>query len=903
MENQSAKLQELDKTTELLSDTSEKLNESLSELEMKNAELLQLKIEKKHLQQNLSYYKKSKAKSGSVKAMKDVIEEEKHQMTLRNKELDVKAKELEVLEAMLSGETIQTFANGKYYDFVRQTIMELLSMNVSVNKVNDVIECVLNRFTGKSVEKLPSKGLRCQLLIEARHLADVQVGEAMLHNLDLTTVLGNTIHGDGTTKYHRHYQNFQITTSDGQSLSVGLQEIGGQDAVTLLAVWKERLKEISNAISGSETEISENVSKLISSVKNTMSDHCATNGVFNKLMQELRAEVLPQVHGQWNELSTESQERLVEMGNFFCKLHPLISFAEAANKSLQKFENALQEGKSKHAIQSSGESGTYRLVRTACGAFQKRGNQVAGMTQYFNAYLEELHLKTKLVQFEGNRFNVAFHNAGSVYYHKEHIYEFIHNKAPTTNRLLLAVAEDLQNKVFLAGIRALGLVGKLVTGPYFEVAAKAKSILELNPYLQQLQASLQVLAKDASPLFDGKEIFSEESTQEPSDVLKSLCQSGQGEEFDILTQQAAELICSAILLVLENQCEDQLPGGKYFNASKEFQEQASTVPATNVISERDFAVFDVLLKTRPAATTVALEALIMWMHNKPSKWLDSLTEEQREKHFQEARANVKSIREKLKENRNKILLDRGNKMLESERKKKETEERKAKHKMELQLRLEKAGGLWKSAQEIENNTQHLDEKGKVEILYLQLQFHHTVLNSLAPEAYYFQKSYTLKGKKTEFDSSQMIDHLMEIIRMNIENPDTNVPQGQTASTPAFVLKDVADRNDEIKKQKEQLQRVLKEARLKRKAKKSQGDLEQLLKHPEILVGKRIKHRIQENADSFPEWFDAKVTKIDKLNAKNPMQTKYELCYDADGDDFKFSFSLLSDLKKGFLILL
>ena len=269
IEDQNEKLQELDKTTKLLSDTNEKLDESLSELEMKNAELLQLKLEKKHLQQNLSYHKKSKAKSDSVKSMKDVIEEEKHQMTLRNKELDVKAKELEVLEAMLSSETIQTFANGKYYDFVKQTIMELLSMNVSVNKVNDVIECVLNRFTGTSVEKLPSKGLRCQLLIEARHLAYVQVGQAMLNNLDLTSVLGNTIHGDGTTKYHRHYQNFQITTSDGQTLSVGLQEIGGQGAEALLAVWKDRVEEISNAISGNEAEVSENVSKLISSVKNT----------------------------------------------------------------------------------------------------------------------------------------------------------------------------------------------------------------------------------------------------------------------------------------------------------------------------------------------------------------------------------------------------------------------------------------------------------------------------------------------------------------------------------------------------------------------------------------------------------------------------------------------------------
>ncbi len=103
-------------------------------------------------------------------------------------------------------------------------------MNVSINKVNDIICTVLNRLANKQIEKLPSKGLRCQLLVEARHLADLQVGHAMLDGLDLTTVLGNTLHGDGTTKYHRHFQNFELTTKDGETLSAGLFETVGQDA-------------------------------------------------------------------------------------------------------------------------------------------------------------------------------------------------------------------------------------------------------------------------------------------------------------------------------------------------------------------------------------------------------------------------------------------------------------------------------------------------------------------------------------------------------------------------------------------------------------------------------------------------------------------------------------------------
>ena len=116
-------------------------------------------------------------------------------------------------------------------------------MNVSLNKVNDVIKIVLNRLAKKDVDRLPSKALKSQMLIEARHLADVQIGHATLVGINLSSVLGNTIHGDGTTKYHRHYQNFQVNTVGGVPLSVGLIEIFDQDAETVLSVLRERVTE------------------------------------------------------------------------------------------------------------------------------------------------------------------------------------------------------------------------------------------------------------------------------------------------------------------------------------------------------------------------------------------------------------------------------------------------------------------------------------------------------------------------------------------------------------------------------------------------------------------------------------------------------------------------------------
>ena len=96
------------------------------------------------------------------------------------------------------------------------------------------------------------------------------------------------------------------------------------------------------------------------------------------------------------------------MGNFFCKVHPLITFAGEGNKSLLKFETASLKGKSKFAYPQGGESGAVRLNRTACSAFQSCGHQAAGMSADFEVYLTELALPMKLIQIEGNRFNVIF---------------------------------------------------------------------------------------------------------------------------------------------------------------------------------------------------------------------------------------------------------------------------------------------------------------------------------------------------------------------------------------------------------------------------------------------------------------------------------------------------------------
>ena len=65
-------------------------------------------------------------------------------------------------------------------------------------------------------------------------------------------------------------------------------------------------------------------------------------------------------------------------------------------------------------------------------------------------------------------------------------------------------------------------------------------------------------------------------------------------------------------------------------------------------------------------------------------------------------------------------------------------------------------------------------------------------------------------------------------------------------------------------------------------------------NPEKLVGKRIKHKVQETAEDSPKWFDATVSRID-APSKYTLKTSYELTYDIDGEDKKYLFPLLTEL--------
>ena len=134
------------------------LNASLtSSHEMLNEEqyinLEQIRHEKHKLQKRFSYSKKRlelySAGFGDPKE-KEILGEAIDNLEKEVKRLTSENKELLQLVSLLEKDEVTTFENGRYTNEVREVIMELLNLNVSLSKINQVITAVLTKLGSKN---------------------------------------------------------------------------------------------------------------------------------------------------------------------------------------------------------------------------------------------------------------------------------------------------------------------------------------------------------------------------------------------------------------------------------------------------------------------------------------------------------------------------------------------------------------------------------------------------------------------------------------------------------------------------------------------------------------------------------------------------------------------------------
>lgn len=79
----------------------------------------------------------------------------------------------------------------------------------------------------------------------------------------------------------------------------------------------------------------------------------------------------------WDDLTDTERQSLSQIHNFYCGMHLVVNMAEHASETLKLIKRNYEDT-SKFAFNTDNESGTIRLLRTACKAFERRGDERNG---------------------------------------------------------------------------------------------------------------------------------------------------------------------------------------------------------------------------------------------------------------------------------------------------------------------------------------------------------------------------------------------------------------------------------------------------------------------------------------------------------------------------------------------
>jgi len=133
----------------------------------------------------------------------------------------------------------------------------------------------------------------------------------------------------------------------------------------------------------------------------------------------------------------------------------------------------------------------------------------------------------------------------------------LHHHPSTLNRLLQAVLSDLQVSQFVTGIRALGIIDKIVTGPFWRhLQSSSVSILEMSDTYSKMKNKFEEWSKDAQVVMDNEDLLFPGVTNNDDSVSKVLFHSVP--DADVMTQEVLHLLFQSFAIALQRLVIDHL---------------------------------------------------------------------------------------------------------------------------------------------------------------------------------------------------------------------------------------------------------------------------------------------------------------------------------------------------------
>ena len=342
----------------------------------------------------------------------------------------------------------------------------------------------------------------------------------------------------------------------------------------------------------------------------------------------------------------------------------------------------------------------------------------------------------------------------------------------------------------------MGLIDKLITGPLWRILESDIHILDIPEYYTKLRIFFkETTAQNINSVMIGERIpFTPDliKRDEIWETLSSQSHHDPSVEYILLS------LFKSFELLLERVLADHQPVMSAAAENKEkVKSETTTVKTTNTISERDFGKLDRLIREKPNASILALEAHILFTNNKTTKWLATKSSDERRIMFEEARKNAPQHCQRYHEHLSNIETERI-KVQNKKQKEKEASERK-RVQMKEKITSELTDyGLWISPAQVKSKLSAMrSEKQKCTALKAQLRFRKTVLQQQPTDDSVYKFSSKEKG---HFDSQLLCENLLKLIEYSrsIEASESATPESIPSLSGKYIEHNFTEPDGTIK---------------------------------------------------------------------------------------------------------
>ncbi|ELT97200.1 hypothetical protein CAPTEDRAFT_196087 [Capitella teleta] len=536
-------------------------------------------------------------RESEAKERESLIKSHKEQLGLLKERIsfleDALERSKEEIEAIRGENEKQIDAmHGKAYSFkVRMAVYEALQRQCPVEHVGKLIQSIVQILTGRELARAPSAATAARMGRELGTIGDLQTADVLLKNSHCTLAWDATeLAGAHINEVHIAAPNASSSEAPRTYHTISIAQLPGGTTEDYTKHVKESLEDLANLHAKySGTDLRDTASRMAANITASISDRVAVN---NCVSIQLKTRGL--VNKDCLHLN--------------CNVHPLDSLSSKSREALKTPELAVTG----HTF--GRDCVAANLLH---GLSKLRYKQGSGDPVGFKAFFEMQKIPLSCFpRYVGNRMHIIFHLAGVVIHLHTVLLLFLKDFSKNRGGLTSALKKDLENEAIMSHLLILGLVGKIITGPWMTVFYTEESAnLEMCDVIRSSIDSVENIEKNPQMLLTATTDIFNRTLSDDDDVLKSL-RSGSTFQFD---SAVALKVISNILVVLKSQLDLYVTT----DFCKEDLERASSCPSHNMQAERILGSADHEVHRAPNAKTDYIEAKVKAKTSRTLEWIRS----------------------------------------------------------------------------------------------------------------------------------------------------------------------------------------------------------------------------------------------------------------------------------------